>query len=77
MAELFNLEQKIDFEIQYGGRVRYFRQFFFTGPPGIQLAFTRKTRFVNSTSGLAKLSSPNRPSEHFFDFFENSPKIHF
>jgi len=28
MAELFNLEKKFDFEIQYGGRVRYFHQFF-------------------------------------------------
>ena len=77
MAELFNFEKIIDFEIQYGGRVRYFRQFFSSKPPEIQLAFIRKTRLVNSTSGLAKLSPLSWTSRNFSDFFENSPKIHF
>ena len=52
MAELFKIEKTSDFEIQFGGRVRYFYQFFFISAPEIQLAFVRKTRFVNSTSGL-------------------------
>ena len=77
MAEIFNFEKNFDFELQYGGRVRYFHQFFFTSAPGNQLAFIRKTRFVNSTSGFGKLSRPNGTSRNFFEFLENSPKIHF
>ena len=74
MAEIFNFEKKFDFELQYGGRVRYFRQFFFTSAPGNQLAFIRKTRFVNSTSGFGKLSRPNGTSRNFFRIFRKFAK---
>ena len=74
MAELFNFERKFDFEIQYGGRVRYFHQFFSPTTPENMLAFVLKTRLVNTTSGLAKLSSLNSASRNFFELCKNSTK---
>ena len=77
MAELFNFEKNSDFEIQYGGRVRYFHQFFSTSRCRIQLSFVQKTYFVISTSGLAQGAPPHVTSRKFFRIFGNSPKIHF